>query len=242
MPLPLLCDVVAVRDEQCVHALPFVSHNLLTPDQGALGTVISSYTTSWDLCLYAQYTCILMYGASKVFLYLFLGTVYPSPRTKPCTDGRSVEKVHLVWVSLNSHRRCKSRVYILCIACTIFYPPYVVCILAFKGWWLHRTPKCHDLICSVPGFTADVHPDGHCYIGLRNFISIPIIVYDLYAHLSLFLNVLINFFFQLSQYHAHHPLCLAPLAEKHRQLSRQAHSAPLTYCLRHLSHCIHCTP
>lgn len=48
------------------------------------------------------------------------------------------------------------------------------------------------ILIPIPGFTAHIATNGRCYIGLKHFISIPIIAYDLYASQTSLVDAHIN--------------------------------------------------
>lgn len=131
------------------------------------------------LCLVAQHTCITLYVTSKILVYFFLGTsVFPlEPYTRP--DALlPAEKVHIVWGPLKGDRRFRSPIYLTCLVMTLFYPMYLVIVLVLHGRSLYNYPLLLNAQILSLGYTDHIQTDGQCIVGFKNFITIPVMMYD----------------------------------------------------------------
>ncbi|KDN37517.1 hypothetical protein RSAG8_10116, partial [Rhizoctonia solani AG-8 WAC10335] len=130
-------------------------------------------SSSFINCSLGIYACILLYAGSKILIYFFL-----------------IEKVHVVWGGTHQPR-LHSKVY---WGCLLTLAPYGVSL-----GWDTPTPVALQSILGVPAHLGTIRSyrdsDDHrvayfrdnrsCVIGLRNYASLSLLVYDLYINIFL---------------------------------------------------------
>ena len=77
---------------------------------------------SASACSLGIYLCIVFYGTSKIFIYLFLSE-FPLPLWMAIVmlSVFTVERVHVVWRPTPTTPRLRSRVYVVCMSLLTFY-------------------------------------------------------------------------------------------------------------------------
>lgn len=95
--------------------------------------------------------CIIFYGSSKLFIYIFLSSFsFLSIRPSLITEPPSAERVHVVWRPTPHSRRLQSKAYIACLIVLSGYSG-VVGVL-FYGKFLHLGGGVHSSQKSRPNF------------------------------------------------------------------------------------------
>lgn len=116
------------------------------------------------------------YATSKLLIYLFLGTSYHCRQLSSLTNLSSVEKVRIVWSPSGSQSpRFKSAVSLSAspsITHLNHLQVFVIGIVAVAAYGVVFGLMVADLIYFL-------REDGSCVIGLKHFVSISLLVYDL---------------------------------------------------------------
>ena len=106
-------------------------------------------TTSAIACSLGIYLCIVFYGTSKFFIYLFLSE-FPLP---PCEWrlryylSLPVERVHVVWRPTPTTPRLRSKVYVVCIVLLTLYLG-VAAVMFYGNGSRRRSPASQLTSCS----------------------------------------------------------------------------------------------
>ena len=128
----------------------------------------------------AQQTCLTLYITSKVLVYSFLSTSVLRLELYTRPDALlPVERVHIVWGPLKGHRRFQSPIYLTYLVAILFYPIYLVIVLVFHGTSFYDHPLLTDAQRSSLGYTDYIQLDGRCIVGYKNFVTVPVAIYDL---------------------------------------------------------------
>jgi len=120
--------------------------------------------------------CIIFYGTSKFFIYVFLCSSLPIHiRLSIATETHTAERVHVVWRPSSHSRRLQCKAYIACVVVLAGYCGVVGLLFYGRLPYLGSRVYCSQALGRVSFFGGD---RGVCYIGLKESASITLLTYD----------------------------------------------------------------